>query len=157
MKIIVFVFFAFIFTVEPNQDYYHYRAAFKDVISTSEAFVKSHCYCEDDFVIMKEVVPFNSMSFLFTGKLNAYTQVPAPSTDFLSYADLRLGRKKSRLKIFFSEERDGIFFAELFCDVKKKIVSYDDRPAFGLSHVYMFRVNQGGYIELVDQKEISNN
>jgi len=157
MKLTVSIFLALIFWSQPDQDYSLYQKAFRDIIASSDAFKESDCYCEGDFVIMEEIVPFDKMSFMFTDELSELSGESVQAEGSLSYSDLGIGKKKSKLKIFFSEQKNGVFFAELFCDAKKKQTSFDMLSSFGLSQVYMFTVNSEGNIELVDQKEISNN
>lgn len=157
MKLFITVFFALLFWSQTVQDYYFYQNAFKEIIASSDAFRESDCYCEGDFVIMEEIVPFDKMSFMFTDKLSDYLGRSVQRERPLSYSDLDIGKKKSKLKIFFSEQKDGVFFAELFCDAKKKLTSFDMISSFGVSYVYMFKINSEGNIELVDQKEISSN
>lgn len=69
---------------------------------------------------------------------------------------LGLNRKKcAKLKIYFTEQRDGIFFAELIRENKRN-VEYDSRTHFGTSHIYMFKNNQGS-VELLSVQEINYN
>ncbi len=69
---------------------------------------------------------------------------------------LDLNKKKcAKLKIYFTEQQDGIFFAELIRENKRN-VKYDSRTHFGNSYMYMFKSNQGK-VELLDIQEINYN
>ena len=64
-------------------------------------------------------------------------------------------KKCAKLKIYFTEQQDGVFFAELIKE-KKRNVKYDSRTHFGVSHMYMFK-NSQGKIELLEVKKINYN
>ena len=69
---------------------------------------------------------------------------------------LTLNRKKcAKLKIYFTVIQDELFFAELIRENKRN-VQYDNRTHFGISHMYMFKYNNGK-VELLYIQEIAYN
>lgn len=140
------------------QDNGIYQIAFTRFISTSDAYKSKSCYRTNDFVIMREIVPFDKLSFLFQKHIPSLKEsendLPNDST-FLSEGML-IGKKRSRMKVFFTEKKGGIFFAEVTCTSTKKTTPYSSLSPFGTSAVFMFSVTSSGEVELIDVSEISN-
>lgn len=141
------------------QDYTHYKIAFERFISTSKAYKSQSCYRREDFVIMEEIVPFDKMSFLFQSQIDSLKKLEIhweSNTRVLSYKSLRIGKKRSKMKLFFSAMKDEIFFAEATCTRNKAATLYKSLSPFGMSIVFMFRVTSQGEVELIKVSEIAN-
>lgn len=101
------------------------------------------------------------MGLVYRSELKKYLGVTeqdliAPSNDYILNNDslLELGAKKrSEIKIYFSEIKNNIFFAEVFKSPKKKI-KYDQKPDFGMGLVYLFKID-GDKVTNVEVKEIA--
>lgn len=82
---------------------------------------------------------------------NAYQQ------NTLNEKLLGLNKKKcgTKVQVFFSEITENIFFAEIF-ESKKKF-SYKDRPNFGVSYIYMFKIGANNSLSLIKTRELIYN
>lgn len=114
--------------------------------------------------VSDELIVFSKMGKMFKKQL-AENDIELSDYDIvindkkkntIDEALLDLNKKKcAKLKIYFTEQQNGIFFAELIRE-NKRDVEYDDRTHFGISHMYMFKNNQRK-IELLDVQEINYN
>lgn len=111
-----------------------------------------------NYVISDEVLNFQVFSKFFKNELNLSNEI---NNDFKEVKDinkdiLKLNKfKKGSVKIFFSEIKNDIFFSEIFESNRKKI-KYDERPIFGISYVYMFKI-KNDKIEIVTVKKLNYN
>ncbi|TAF63628.1 MAG: hypothetical protein EAZ55_13650 [Cytophagales bacterium] len=64
-------------------------------------------------------------------------------------------KKRRRIKIYFSEQKDNIFFAEVINSPKNKL-KYLERPYFGESNVFMFKI-ENNIVKLLKSKKILYN
>ena len=64
-------------------------------------------------------------------------------------------KKQSKLKIFFTEEKQNIFFAELF-EANDDIIKYDYRQPSTDSYMFMFEKLEDNTVKLIEVKVIPN-
>ena len=141
------------------QDYSYYAQAFEKFIENSEEYKSQSCYRRGNAVIAKEIVPFNKLSYLFESQIDSAkdsTTFPKSDKAGLTYKQLTIGKRKSRMKIFFTDMRDGIFFAEATCTKSKAMTSYEKLSPFGSSVIFMFMIDATGEIQLVNVSAFSN-
>lgn len=135
-----------------------YEEAIEIMIDDSSKEDQIHCFCKKNFTIMKEVVDFESISFLFKDEIKEHSKGTIKDQVIeVSDSRIELGRKKSKFKIYLTNVRNGIFFAQQFCDGKKSNTTYDDISLFGQSQAYMFKVMPSGQVTLVKVKRLSHN
>ncbi|HMJ68290.1 MAG TPA: hypothetical protein VK508_05320 [Cyclobacteriaceae bacterium] len=139
------------------QDYTYYQIAFERFISSSDAYKSQSCYRKGDFVILEEVIPFDKMSYLFQNRIDSLKKSEIVlGSSVLLYKSLSIGKKRSKMKVIFSEQKDGIFFAEATCTRKKTVGPYKDLSPFGTSVVFMFKIKSPDEVELIKVSEITN-
>lgn len=98
--------------------------------------------------VKKEVVSFGNYAQFFQNELteNYYFSRQELLFDSLLVAKVRsltkIGdkQKESTSILFFSEFKKGYFFAELFLDSKPTHFSFAERPAFGKSLMFLFKI-----------------
>lgn len=139
-----------------------YEEALEVIVNSDE--YKAYTSNSKKYHVSDELIVFSKMGKMFKKQLSE-NDVELSDYDIvyndkkkntIDKALLDLNKKKcAKLKIYFTEEQDGIFFAELIKE-KKKNVKYDTRTHFGISHIYMFRSNQGK-IELLEVQKINYN
>ena len=75
---------------------------------------------------------------------------------FLNSEMTKLGtRRRAETKLYFSQIKDGFFFCEVIMFEKSKS-KYEQKPAFGRSYVYLFRINDSD-INILDVTEFLYN
>ncbi len=118
-----------------------------------------------DIMISNEDFDFNNIAFYFDDLLT--DKYEFTKQDFIAEAkrknrgkniNINLSSNKSESKhhLYFSNERQNLFFGEFFPDVKYQITSYENRPSFGKSYAYLFEV-KNGKVQLVAKKELAYN
>lgn len=134
-----------------------------EIIINSDQF-EAYTSNPKKYHVSDELIVFSKMGKMFKKQL-AENEIELSDYDIvindkkkniIDKALLDLNKKKcAKLKIYFTEQQDGVFFAELIRESKRD-VEYDSRTHFGISHMYMFKNNQGK-IELLDVQEINYN
>ncbi|NME72831.1 hypothetical protein [Flammeovirga aprica] len=145
--------------MEAETDFFYYKKAFTEIILNTDSFRSSYCYSNDDYVIMHEIVPQEEMSHFSDKEFEDNISHTSSDTVFISghYPFHKfLGKRKSRLKVYFSEMKHNIFLAEVLCDGTKKNIKYKDLPPFGSSQVFMFKVDSGNVL-LINESVIMFN
>lgn len=74
----------------------------------------------------------------------------------LNFKPLSLGKRKSKMKVFFTETKDRIFFAETTCTRTKTPSKYKALSPFGTSVVFMFWVTPSGKVDLIRVSKLDN-
>lgn len=126
----------------------HYISPKVDVyIQAKNLVVESKEYAElninrENYQVSEQLVSFLSFSKFFKSTENLAVDFDTQNEiAFINKNLLYLNQKKyGKVKIFFSEQKNNVFFAEILLDKKKKML-YSDRPAFGSSLLYMFTVS----------------
>jgi len=147
-----------VITAQTNQ----YKDALEIIVNSDD--YKTYTSNPKKYHISDELIVFSKMGKMFKKPLSE-NDVELSDYDIVDNDKkkntiektlLDLNKKKcAKLKIYFTEEQDGIFFAELIKE-KKRNVEYDSRTHFGVSHMYMFKSNQGK-IELLQVQKINYN
>lgn len=155
--IIVLSVFFLSFSTTENIDIY--KQALGKITASKEysSFTKN----QKKYYVSNEVISYTKMAKHFKKQLEQYNPLTDEQIARNAYEEnlsndklLTLNIKKcSKVQINFSEEKEGIFFAELIKSKKK--VKYSN-PYFGVSYLYMFR-KKGEDVELIDTIELDNN
>jgi hypothetical protein len=139
-----------------NEDVFYYKQATQLILKSSE--VKKYKLKVKNYHISSEIISFSNFNSFFKDELKSdyfYEQ----STEKLVKLDstlLSLNIKKcGKLKMFFSEIKNNVFFAEIFVS-KKDNLKYGDRSIFGSSNIYMFKIINEN-VHLVKVKTIHYN
>ena len=138
------------------QNQHYYTLAIKNHLLNSEPFKSLDCYSINYFAIMEELVPFDEMSFVFRDELDSVKGQLQEKGENHNNVKLCLGKKRGKLKFFFTEEKNGFFMIEVFCDSKKKEVSYESISSFGSSLMYLFQIKSDG-VHLINSKKLLSN
>lgn len=156
--IVCFLVLPFTITAQTQQ----YKDALEIIVNSNE--YKSYTNNPKKYHVSEELIIFSKMGKMFKKQLSK-NDVELSDYDIVNNDRkkntidkglLDLNKKKcAKLKIYFTEQQDGVFFAELIKE-KKKNVEYDSRTHFGVSHMYMFKNNQGK-IELLEVQKINYN
>lgn len=139
-----------------NSEIDNYKNALSLILHTNE--YKKYDLNEKDYKVSSEVLMFSNFSRYFKEELKenfvgeiVVNEIAKQNQDLLKLNVHRCGN----VKIFFSEEKQNIFFAEVFVS-KNKNLKYKDRPVFGMSKVFMFRTTNEE-ITLVSIKDLHHN
>lgn len=157
--LISFIITSFSFHLKPNNDFY--AKALEKIIESNEygklLKKKGKYYVSDEVIIYSKLGKFFKTEL---EKHNPLTEdeiaINSRKTNSINKNLLKLNLKKckGRIQIFFSEIKQGIFFAEIF--ESKKSFKYKDRPSFGISYIYMFKEHNNN-VELINIEEIIYN
>ncbi|WP_422107275.1 hypothetical protein [Winogradskyella sp.] len=139
-----------------------YKDALEIIINSNE--YSSYTSNPRKYHVSDELIVFSKMGKMFKEQLSE-NDIELSDYDIVNNDKkkntidktlLDLNKKKcAKLKIYFTEEQGGIFFAELIKE-KKRNVNYDNRTHFGISYMYMFKNNQGK-IKLLKVQKINYN
>lgn len=159
MKSIFICFIVVIFnnyTNNHNEDILYYKQAISLILKSSEA--KEYKLNVKNYHISSDVINFSNFSIFFKAELKSdyFFEQNTEEVVKSESAILLLNIKKcGKLKIFFSEIKNNIFFAEIFVS-KKDNLKYDNRSIFGSSNIYMFKIIDKN-VSLVKVKPIHYN
>ena len=137
-----------------------YKKALEHITKSGEYDkLKGKCYRH---YVSPEILSFNALGMFFKEELKSYVDLDdkdvVPNIVVVDKEEnmLELAEsKRAKLKIYFSEMQDNVFFAEILV-ADRKVKSYSDRPHFGKSYIYMFNV-EDDIVNFVDVKEINYN
>lgn len=146
--------------IQESQNIEYYRQA-KDIVINSKKIDILSKRKTKRFFVSNELPSIITMGLVYRSELKQYLEVTeqdliAPSNNYILEDDrlLELGtHKRSELKIYFSEIKNNIFFAEIFKSPKKNI-KYDQKPYFGMGLIYMFKIDDDK-VTNVQVKEIA--
>lgn len=131
---------------------------YKDAIGIILELEKS---AESRIQVSKELISFDLLAFHFQ-KYLLKDEIEQLNFNFYDVKDvveenIQLESLSSKLdsnvRLFFSEEKFNYFFAELFTDDNPK-TSYEERPGFNYSHIYMFKI-EGNSVKLVKSSTLN--
>ena len=139
---------------------------YKDALEkiTNSAEYQTHTKNRKKYHVFNEMVAFSKMGIMFQEELEKYNI--KVSYGEVSEKDknkrkrrvnlLSLNQKKqSKLKIFFTEEKQNIFFAELF-EANDDNIKYDYRQPSTDSYMFMFEKLEDNTVKLIEVKLIPN-
>lgn len=162
MRNIIILFGLFFFSLTTSAQIEKYEDALEIIIYSNE--YKEYTNNSKKYHVSDELIVFSKMGKMFKDKL-VYNGIELSDYDIIvndkksNIIDnnlLKLNKKKcAKLKIYFTEENNGIFFAELIRESKHN-VKYDNKTHFGISHMYMFKESKGK-VELLYIQEINYN
>lgn len=112
--------------------------------------------------VSEEIINFKNLSFYFKEEIFQYSNLGEENfffdSDVVISQNEELEQLSTKMKsdnyVFFSNEKGGLFFAEIFINLNKKNIKYNERPNFGSSYAYLFSI-KNGMVELVKRKELS--
>lgn len=119
----------------------NYKNALPSILNSND--FKEYGFGDKNYYISSEIISFSNFDRFFKEELNKNTVDEAIVNEVVRSEKelLKLNaRRCSKIKIFFSEQKENIFFAEVFIS-KRKNIKYEDRPIFGTSNIYMFKIN----------------
>ena len=138
-----------------NNEIDYYKNALLFILHSNEN--KKYSKSDKDYNVSSEIVTFSNFSRFFKEELNKKTVDDIVVNEIIKREPRLLMlnvRECGKVKIFFSEEKENIFFAEVF--IYKNNIKYEDRPIFGMSKVFMFKINNNR-TSLVSIKNIHYN
>lgn len=115
-----------------------YHQALELVINSIE--FKENKWRKKNCLVSSEIVSFSNFTPFFREELGNNFEYKIDTVEIVKIQDelLELNKKSDRkLKVFFSEQKNNLFFCEIF-ESKNKDISYNKKPVFGSSIVYMF-------------------
>jgi len=134
----------------------NYKNALSLILHSNE--FKKYGLDDRNYNVSSEIVSFSNFDRFFKDELNKKTLdeliVNEVINSNIELVKLNTG-KYGKVKIFFSEQKENVFFAEVFI-YKKKSIRYKDRPIFGMSKVFMFKIDNDE-TSLVSIKEMHYN
>ena len=162
MKNIIILFSLIFLSLTSSAQVDKYKDALEIIINSNE--YKAYTSNPKKYHVSDELIVFSKMGKMFISKLNENgielsdydIVINDNKKNIIDENLLSLNKKKcAKLSIYFTEQNEGIFFAELIKESKRN-VKYDNRTHFGNSHMYMFKENQGK-VELLNIQEINYN
>ncbi len=110
----------------------------------------------DNFNISPEIISFEVYAQLFEAGQKIKQTYPPNIILRRDSALIKFGGKMrlSNVKIFFSEMRGGEFFVEVIRMNSKNEASYDKRPDFGISEVFLFSI-EGRKVRFVRSQKLN--
>lgn len=125
------------------------------LITSSDEY-KSLKISESDYIVSDEIIDFYKYGAFFNFEYSDPLYLMQDPVKYINNNLSKLNSKKrGKVKIFFSEEKDNIFFAEFFY-TKDPLFKYSDSPIFGKSYLYMFKQEENN-IFLLETKTIHYN
>ncbi len=118
----------------------YYKQAMPLILNSNE--FKGYGVNHNNYHVSPEIISFSNYSELFTDELSNdksfeidKNEVSRLENDLLKFNKRECGK----VKVYFSEMKEGFFFVEVFVS-KKKNLKYKDKLVFGSSQVYLFKV-----------------
>jgi hypothetical protein len=147
------------FQAEKDEVYY-YGVALKIIRDSNDG---KELRMNKGFAVSDEQLSFHTIGWSFKEELRTY--LPMDETEFADQSNYYVkqnkelallgSRRTSQLKVFFSQTKNGFFFAEAFKFPSKK-TKYSDRPHFGTSKIFMFQI-KGEEVNLISAKQLAYN
>lgn len=129
-------------TLNTNTSVEKYSEALNLIINSSE--YQSYNVSDENYLVSEEVIAFAEFAINtdveYSLEVHSLKEIVVKKEKEL----LKLNkRKRGNVKIFFTEERDNIFFAEVFYTTKKRSLKYLEAPSFGARYFYTFKQKKG--------------
>lgn len=159
MKLLLFCFFVLLnnsFVNHQDIEIVNYKKALSLVLSYNE--FKEYGLSDKNYQVSSEIIRFSNFDSFFKDELNKNIIDDIVINEVIESKKqlVKLNRRKcGKLKIFFSEQKENVFFAEVFTD-KKKNIEFKNRPLFGSSKVYMFKITNDEVL-LITTKDMHYN
>ncbi len=138
----VLVCFSFVIINCFQSDVSHYKKALALIVKSEQ--IKEYKTKNNDFHVSPEITSFHLYAPIFEEELKIENDYSSPPHVVkLEKELLKLNEKKfGTIKIFFSEQKHDVFFAEVFISKTKKL-KFKNRPVFGEAIIYMFKMESG--------------
>lgn len=142
-------------SLNTNTNVEKYSEALNLIINSSE--YQSYNVSDENYLVSEEVIAFAELAINtdveYSIEVHSLKEIVAKEEKEL----LKLNkRKRGNVKIFFSEERDNIFFAEVFYTTKKRSLKYSEVPSFGARYFYTFKQEKGA-VKLLEVNQMHYN
>jgi hypothetical protein len=144
------------FVNHQDDEIFNYKKGLSLVLHSND--YKKYGLSDKNYQVSSEIIAFSNFDRFFKDELNKNIPVEIVENEVVKLRKELLNlnlRKCGKVKVFFSEQRENIFFVEIFID-KKKNIEYKQRPIFGSSKVYMFKI-RNEEISLVAVKDMYYN
>ncbi|WP_298116288.1 hypothetical protein [Flavobacterium sp.] len=118
----------------------NYKNALSLIFNSSE--FRDYSLVNKNYYISSEIIFFSNIEIYFKDELKNNDENVILENEIVKINEdlVKLNKHRcGKIKIFFSEQKNDVFFAEVFIH-KKKNINYKDRPIFGSSKLYMFKV-----------------
>ena len=147
-----------------DHEFMHYQKAIGLIIQSDEFNLLAKG--SDYYSVSGELVDFFSIGGLFLEELQVHLEMDrsqivevfsASRYDQKNPSFEKLGtRKRAKIRLYLSQVEKRLFAIEMIRS-KEKRYSFKDRPIFGTSYIYLFKVDGNGNVILISSKEIANN
>lgn len=129
-------------TLNTNTNIEKYSEALNLIINSSE--YQSYNVNDDNYLVSEEVIAFAEFAINtdveYSLEVHSLKEIVVKKEKEL----LKLNkRKRGNVKIFFTEERDNIFFAEVFRSDKESLSKYSRTSGIGERYLYKFKHEKG--------------
>jgi len=156
--IIILSIFLFSFAIHPKLDEYKKALNIITVSKQYNSLVKKR----KKYHVSNELVIYSKMAGLFQEELSPLTPIlekqiilDSDKENLINKQLLKLNISNCfKVQIYFSEIKNNIFFAEII-KTKHKL-KYQNRPSFGYSYIYMFKIDDSK-VKLVKAKKVHYN
>ncbi|GGB83571.1 hypothetical protein GCM10007424_24480 [Flavobacterium suaedae] len=134
-------------TLNTNTNVEKYSEALNLIIKSTEyqSYKIDYNISDENYVVSEEILPF--ADFAIVHNMEKYIKQINYNEEFVTRTDkelLRLNkRRRGNVKIFFTEESDNLFFAQVFYTTKKRSLKYSEAPSFGARYLYTFKHEKG--------------
>ena len=159
MKLLLFCFFVLLnnsFINHQDIEIVNYKKALSLVLSSNE--FKEYGLSDKNYQVSSQIIRFSNFDSFFKDELNINTTDDIVISEVIESKKqlLKLNKRKcGKVKIFFSEQKENVFFAEVFTE-KKKNIEYKNRSFFGSSKVYMLKITNEE-VSLIATKDMHYN
>ena len=127
-------------TLNTNTPVEKYSEALNLIINSPE--YQSYNVSDENYLVSEEVIAFAAFAINNDVEIEYYLETLSIKEMVVKEEKelLKLNkRKRGNIKIFFSEERDNIFFAEVFRSDNKRLSKYSRTSGFGARYLYKFK------------------
>lgn len=138
MKLFLIALLPFLISTTVSDNIDPYKQA-KDLIIYSKEYSELRNN-KKDYHVSNEVLPFSIFSSLHEPFDNSNFDIHHKTISINESLQTLNVRKSGKVKIFFSEQNNNTFFAEVF-SYKKTKLHYSERPTFGARLLYTFTIN----------------
>lgn len=155
---IIILLSCFLFSFNGISQTNSYERGLKIILESNE-----YCSIEKSkkrYHVSSELLIYNRLGSYFTKELKEYNK-PLSDEEIVIEDNLRDDdllklniKKRFKVQINFSEEKEGIFFAELLETKRRR--KYDE-IYFGVSYIYMFKRDKNNSIKLIKVTKLDNN